>query len=146
MFSKIKAFLTNMNTEVIRYIIVGGCTTLVNLIVFTVMCKFLNIDVTLSNFVSVVTSIIFAYITNKIFVFQSKCETIQQLISEASKFIGARLLTMVIEVGGVFLLVNIIGQTNDWKIETQCIVLISNYVISKFLVFKINKLIRGNGL
>ncbi|WP_050636350.1 GtrA family protein [Candidatus Stoquefichus sp. SB1] len=137
MFSKIKAFLTNMNTEVIRYIIVGGCTTLVNLIVFTVMCKFLNIDVTLSNFVSVVTSIIFAYITNKIFVFQSKCETIQQLISEASKFIGARLLTMVIEVGGVFLLVNIIGQDElIGKLETQVIVLISNYVISKFLVFK----------
>lgn len=137
MFSKIKAFLTNMNTEVIRYIIVGGCTTLVNLIVFTVMCKFLNIDVTLSNFVSVVTSIIFAYITNKIFVFQSKCETIQQLISEASKFIGARLLTMVIEVGGVFLLVNIIGQDElTGKLETQVIVLISNYVISKFLVFK----------
>lgn len=125
------------DSEVIRYIIVGGCTTLVNLIIFTVMCKFMNIDVTISNFVSVIVSILFAYVTNKIFVFKSRCQNFKELFSECAKFIGARLLTMVIEVGGVYLLVNIIGQDElVGKLETQVIVLISNYVISKYLVFK----------
>lgn len=137
--NKIKELLTSKNTEVIRYIIVGGCTTLVNLVVFTVMCKFLGIDVTVSNFVSVIVSILFAYVTNKLFVFCSKCANIKELFAEACKFIGARLLTMVIEVGGVFLLVNMIGQDElIGKLETQVIVLVSNYVISKFLVFKDN--------
>ena len=69
--------------------------------------------------------------------FHSHCENLQELFYEASKFIGARLLTMVIEVGGVYLLVNIIGQDAlVGKIETQVIVLVSNFFISKLLVFK----------
>ena len=46
-------------------------------------------------------------------------------------------MTMIIEVGGVFLLVNIVGQEEIiGKLETQIIVLVSNYLISKYLVFK----------
>lgn len=137
MIEKIGKWSTSKNTEVIRYIIVGGCTTFVNVLVFTIMCKLFSVDVTMSNFVSVIVSIIFAYVTNKIFVFQTKCHHFKDLLHEASKFIGARLLTMLIEVGGVFLLVNIIGQEEIiGKLETQIIVLVSNYLISKYLVFK----------
>lgn len=122
--------------EISRYIIVGGCTTLVNLITFTVMRGLFNINVNISNVVSIIISILFAYVTNKVFVFESHCLTIKELLSELSKFFGARLLTMIIEVGGVFLLYDIIGQ-NEFvaKIEIQVIVLIANYIISKFFVF-----------
>lgn len=137
MFSRIKKILKSQNIEIVRYIIVGGCTTLVNLVIFTLMCKVMHIDVTISNFISVIISILFAYVTNKLFVFQSQCQNMNELIKEATKFISARLLTMLIEVGGVFLLVNIIGQDEViGKLETQIIVLISNYLISKCLVFK----------
>lgn len=126
-----------INTEAFRYVFVGGCTTLVNLVVFTVMEKFLGIDVTISNITSIAISILFAYITNKIFVFQSHCHNLKEVYLEACKFIGARLLTMFIEVGGVYFLVNIIGQDAlIGKLETQIIVLVSNFFISKFLVFK----------
>ena len=58
-------------------------------------------------------------------------------MNECAKFVGARLATMVIEVGGVFLTVNIIGQdAMIGKLETQVIVIVGNYFISKFLVFK----------
>ena len=95
-----------------------------------------NINVNISNIISIIISILFAYITNKIFVFESHCLTIKELLSELFKFFGARLLTMVIEVGGVFLLYDIIGQ-NEFvaKVEIQVIVLIANYIISKFFVF-----------
>lgn len=123
--------------EIVRYIIVGGCTTLFNLIVFTVLCKFLLMDVNISNIISVILSIVFAYITNKIFVFESHTHSFKELYLECSKFISARLLTMIIEVGGVFVLYNIIGQDElIAKLETQVIVLIGNYLISKFFVFK----------
>lgn len=125
--------------EVISYIVVGVCTTAVNFIVFTVFCKILKVDVTISNIISVITSILFAYVTNKIFVFKSHCKNIKELIEECMKFISARLLTMVIEVGGVYLLVNILGQEELLgKLETQFIVLVGNYLISKFIVFKNN--------
>lgn len=123
--------------EIVRYIIVGGFTTLFNLIVFTTSCKFLKIDVNVSNIISIILSIIFAYITNKIFVFESHTHSLKELYLECSKFISARFLTMIIEVGGVFILYNIIGQDElVAKLETQVIVLIGNYLISKFFVFK----------
>lgn len=137
MTTRLKELFMSKNAEVIRYVIVGACTTFVNLIVFTIMCKICKIDVTISNITSVIVAILFAYLTNKIFVFQSHCHHVSELLREAMTFIGARLVTMVIEVGGVFLLVNVLGQEEViGKLETQIIVLISNYLISKFLVFK----------
>ena len=125
-----------MNTEAMRYIIVGGFTTLVNLVCFTLLCKVFNVEVNRSNIISVIVAILFAYVTNKIFVFKSHCSTMKELYLEFSKFVGARLLTMIIEVGGVFLLFEIIGQDElIAKLETQIIVLIANFIISKFLVF-----------
>lgn len=125
------------HSEAIRYIIIGGCTTLVNLVVYTFLCKWVHLDVNISNIISVIVAILFAYVTNKIFVFQSHCHSYRELYFEFCKFVGARLITMVIEVGGVFLLYELIGQDELWaKLETQVIVLIGNYVISKFLVFK----------
>jgi len=120
-----------------RYIIVGGCTTMVNLVVFTILCKVLHFEVNLSNVISILCAIFFAYVTNKIFVFESKTNGIQELLLEMAKFVGARMSTMAIEVGGVFLLYEVIRQDEVIaKLETQIIVLIVNYFISKFFVFK----------
>lgn len=97
----------------------------------------LRIEVNLSNVISVVCAILFAYVVNKIFVFESRCPSFSALAAEFVKFVGARGVTMIVEVGGVFLLYNIIGQNElIAKLETQIIVLIANYIISKFLVFK----------
>lgn len=132
--NKIKNLLFS---EAFRYLVVGGLTTLVNLAVFALLTEVLHWNVTLSNVISIFTSILFAYVTNKIFVFRSHCATFGALIIECAKFIGARLATMAIEVGGVFLTVNIIGQQPMiGKLETQVIVIIGNYFISKFFVFK----------
>lgn len=132
--NKIKELLFS---EAFKYLVVGGLTTLVNLAVFALLSEVLKWDVTLSNVLSIMTSIIFAYITNKIFVFESHCPDLKALCAECAKFIGARLSTMAIEVGGVFLTVNVIGQQPMvGKLETQVIVIVGNYFISKFFVFK----------
>ena len=94
----------------------------------------------ISNVISIVLSILFAYVTNKLFVFHSKTNSFKELLYEMGKFIGARIATLVIEVGGVWLAVSVIGQDKMiGKLETQVLVVIGNYFISKFLVFTGNK-------
>ena len=85
-------------------------------------------------------AILFAYVVNSKYVFQDKCETLKDHVQPFCKFVSARLVTMVIEVGGVWLLVSVMGL-NDMigKFLTQFIVLILNYVFSKFFVFTTGK-------
>ncbi|CEH34830.1 GtrA family protein [Romboutsia lituseburensis] len=134
--NKIKLMIKKYR-EIIMYIFIGGCTTLVNLVTYTAMYKLLDFSINISNITSIVVAIIFAYFTNKIFVFDSKDNTFKTLFSEGIKFISARLFTMLIEVYGVYLLVVINGE-NEFlgKIKVQVIILVLNYVMSKFIVFK----------
>lgn len=126
-------------SSVVRYVFFGGCTTLVNLISFYVLRK-LRVGLNIANVISIILAILFAYVVNSRFVFQDKCETLADHIRPFCKFISARLMTMVIEVGGVWLLVAKLGM-NDMvgKFVTQFIVLILNYVFSKFFVFTTGK-------
>ena len=126
-------------SSVVRYVFFGGCTTLVNLISFYVLRK-LRVGLNIANVISIILAILFAYVVNSRFVFQDKCETLADHIWPFCKFISARLMTMVIEVGGVWLLVAKLGM-NDMvgKFATQFIVLILNYVFSKFFVFTTGK-------
>lgn len=126
-------------SSVVRYVFFGGCTTLVNLISFYVLRK-LGVGLNIANVISIILAILFAYVVNSRFVFQDKCETLVDHIRPFCKFISARLMTMVIEVGGVWLLVAKLGM-NDMvgKFATQFIVLILNYVFSKFFVFTTGK-------
>ena len=126
-------------SSVVRYVFFGGCTTLVNLISFYVLRK-LGVGLNIANVISIILAILFAYVVNSRFVFQDKCKTLADHIRPFCKFISARLMTMVIEVGGVWLLVAKLGM-NDMvgKFATQFIVLILNYVFSKFFVFTTGK-------
>ena len=98
-------------SSVIRYVFFGGCTTMVNLVSFFVLRK-LNVELNTANIISIILAILFAYVVNSKFVFQDKCETLRDHIRPFCKFISARLVTMVIEVGGVWLLVSVMGM-ND---------------------------------
>ena len=86
--------------------------------------------------ISIILAILFAYVVNSKFVFQDKCETLKAHIRPFCKFVGARGVTMVIEVAGVWFFAEIIHM-NDMagKFITQFVVLALNYIFSKFLVF-----------
>ena len=126
-------------SSVIRYVFFGGCTTMVNLVSFFVLRK-MNVELNIANIISIILAILFAYVVNSKFVFQDKCETLRDHIRPFCKFISARLLTMVIEVGGVWLLCEKMGMNGMvGKFCTQFIVLALNYVFSKFFVFTTGK-------
>ena len=126
--------------DVIRYVFFGGCTTLVNLVCFFVLWNICHVNLNVANVISIITAIIFAYVVNSKFVFQDKCETLKDHFRPFCKFISARLVTMVIEVGGVWLLVEKMGMNGMMgKFITQFIVLALNYIFSKFFVFTTGK-------
>ena len=121
----------------IRYLFFGGCTTLVNLGLFAVLKGSLGIDYRISNFFSVAAAICFAFVVNKLFVFQSRTSSFTEGFREFIRFVLGRLVTMAVEVGGVPFCVEILHQPEMIaKLETQVIVTVVNYFISKFLVFK----------
>jgi putative flippase GtrA len=135
-----KKILSLLNTEGMRYLIIGGCTTLVNLVVYAFLCRVIHLNVNVSNIISIIVAIIFAYITNKLIVFRSHCSSFGELAAECVRFVGARLATMAIEVGGVFLIYNVMHQDEMIaKLATQVLVVIGNYFISRFIVFRDRK-------
>jgi len=131
-----KKIIAILNHPTVKYIIAGGCTTVVNFVVFWLLDTVLNINVNVANIISVICSILFAYVVNKIYVFVSKTDSFHALAVEFLKFVGARGFTMIIEVGGVFVLDLLHWNGFAAKLATQVIVLVSNYIISKFFVFK----------
>lgn len=126
--------------SIIRYIFFGGCTTLVNVLSFYVLRTFLHLSLNPANVISIILAILFAYVVNSRYVFQDPCQSLRDHILPFGKFISARLLTMVIEVGGVWFLVGVLHWKDMiGKIAAQILVMVLNYVFSKVFVFTTGK-------
>jgi len=133
--------------EVVTYFIAGVLATLVNVVVFTLLCAvFGNDQWWISNAPAIAAAILFAFFTNRIFVFRSHGPFWQEL----GKFVSSRLLiSLLFEYGGQFLLYNLIGLTAVWhfwhwdilisKLLTQVLVMVGNYVLSKVFIFTANR-------
>ena len=128
--------------EIINYLFFGGCTTIVNFISYYIPARIIGIDEVISNSIAWCISVLFAYVTNKIFVFSSKKENLVGILKEMFSFIFARLFTGALcDIGLFALMINILG-INDIvsKITTQILVVILNYVLSKLVIFKKQKI------
>lgn len=125
--------------ELINYLIVGVLTTLVSLLtyyilVFTVLNPENALELQIANIISWICSVAFAYITNRIFVFKSKAK---KVFKEMISFVNSRILTLLLDMGTMFLMVTCIGINDKIsKLIVQIIVIVLNYVFSKIFVFK----------
>ncbi len=129
--------LYQKNEEIINYLVFGGLTTLVNVVVFFVFNSLLDVQYLIANAISIVLSILFAFFTNKKYVFKSETITTQAWLKEFLLFCSFRLvsagfdmLSMWILVGGLEL------DSNLAKLATQFIVVVLNYFFSKWFIFK----------
>lgn len=123
--------------EGMRYLVFGVLSTIVNIIVFSVCSITANLTITVSNVIAWIAAVIFAYITNKLWVFNSKTENIKDLLREIIAFFGARIFTLVFET--IFLIVFIDKlqfNTILMKIVSNFLVIVLNFVFSKILIFK----------
>ena len=122
--------------EVINYLIAGVLTTIVSIISFELFKNIFKIHYIISNILSWTVAVIFAYIINRRFVFNSKT-TDKQKIKEFINFIACRIATLVIETAFLYLMVDIIKINTDIaKLIAQFITIVLNYIFSKFFTFK----------
>lgn len=125
--------------EMIKYLIVGGLTTVVSMVLFYGSTyTFLNgndaFQLQIANIISWIGAVAFAYVTNRTVVFKSESKNI---LKEGSTFVASRLLTLFLDMGVMFIFATIVGiNYNISKIISMVLVTIGNYVISKFLVFR----------
>lgn len=123
--------------EVLRYLLFGLLTTAINIIVYSICFYVLIIENLISNIIAWVVSVVFAYITNRKYVFASKATNIKAICIEVLSFFASRLVTFGIDEGLMFITVNI-WQWNGllMKIVSNVIVIILNYIFSKVIIFK----------
>lgn len=133
----IKKFMTK---EVILYVVFGVLTTLVNVGTFYVLTSFLHYNENIANIIAILLAVIFAYITNRKLVFNSKASSFSEIFFEICKFFSARFFTMVVEFFGFMLLFNVLHIPNlISKISITVLVIVLNFFLSKFFAFKNNK-------
>lgn len=125
------------NEELWNYLIVGALTTVVSIGSYSIISKLLKINYLISNVLSWVVSVIFAYFTNRWFVFHSKEK---KKFKEFIAFVSSRVLTLLLDsclmiVGVDYLKIDDLLT----KILVQIIIVISNYILSKLIVFKKEK-------
>lgn len=123
--------------EIVVYLIVGGLTTIVSFLSYFLFSYICSINYLVSNFLSWVCAVAFAYVTNKIWVFQNYNFQLSYITKECFSFVGSRVATLLIDMFIMFLMVSLL-HTNDLiaKVVVQVVVTVLNYVFSKFLVFK----------
>lgn len=122
--------------EVINYLIVGFLTFVVSIISYKIFKDILCINYIISNILSWIVAVLFAYVANRKYVFYSYTKDKEKAI-EFINFIKYRLLSLGIETLLIYILVDIISINDDVsKIIGQVVVIILNYLFSKFLTFK----------
>lgn len=135
--------LYKKHEEVINYLIMGGLTTVVSLVtkyilLFTILDAENAVELQIAVIISWIAACLFAYITNRTFVFKSKSE---EKIKEFISFVTARLITLGMEMLIMFIFVTWLGLNSDlwvivWTLVAQVVVIVANYVFSKLFVFK----------
>lgn len=123
-----------LGRELILYVIFGVLTTVVNFIVYLFFARLLGVNYIISNILAWFFSVLFAYVTNRIWVFESKNINI---FKEVALFFGGRIFSGVVDTGLLYLFVDVLS-IGDFisKIIIQFIVVVLNYVFSKLIVFK----------
>ena len=136
MLEKLKSLLEKY-WDVVSYLFFGVLTTVVNYLVYLPVYNFCHLSAAVSNMIGWVAAVIFAYLTNKPFVFRSHDWSAKTVIPELTKFVSCRVASGVMETVILLLTVDMLGWNgNIWKLFTQVLVVIINYVGSKLIVFK----------
>ena len=144
----LEKYMNKKTWEVFKYLFFGVLTTIVNWVVYFLIRTYyssigIDINVTPSPYVSIMTvisfivAVIFAFITNKLFVFDSKTWEPKVALRELASFISARIFTFFVELVGMFVMTTYMSM-NDLiaKAVISVAVIILNYIFSKLFIFK----------
>lgn len=129
----------NKFREGLLYLFFGGCTTLVNIISFFVLRQ-LKISIYISNIIAWFISVVFAFVTNKLFVFESRGKSLKETFKEGVSFFLFRVASLLFDMGIMYILIDLLSSNEMIsKIISNIFVIIINYVFSKLFIFSSNK-------
>lgn len=132
--------LIDKYAHIISYLFWGVMTTLISLGSYALFLAVWDINYQVSNVLSWIISVTFAFFVNKYFVFHSKTSGFKTLLKEGINFYGARLGTLGMEIVVLWIGVSVLnGDAYLWKLIVQVLILIANYLASK-LIFKKNEM------
>ena len=128
--------LINKYNEIIMYGIFGVLTTIINLLIFYILDR-LGVNVYLNNSIAWIISVLFAFITNKLYVFNSKDTSYKIIAKEGIAFFLARIFSYFVDMFTIFMIFQVMGINKMIaKIISNVIVIIINYLLSKIIIFK----------
>lgn len=123
--------------ELIVYIFFGVLTTLVNWLAYWLLTDLLRMDYMPAAFIAQVLSILFAYLTNRTWVFHSQVRGARGIALEMAKFFGARGVSLVLDMACMFVGVDLLSINDKAvKVASSVVVVVANYVFSKVFVFR----------
>ena len=123
--------------SILIYLIFGVLTTAVNYLVYIPCLNLLGLSASVSNVIAWCVAVLFAFLTNKPFVFESKDWSAKTVVPEFTKFVGTRVASGLMETVILMAAVDMLGWNGViWKLVTNVIVVILNYIGSKLLVFR----------
>ena len=135
-FDKIKHLIYRYR-DVIFYGFFGACSTLLNIAAYYVLAYQFHFGTIISTIFAWVFAVLFAYVVNRLFVFQSQVRDAKGVIREFYMFMGCRLGSELLDIAAMYFFVDCMHY-NDMIIKTAAnvMVIIVNYIASKFFIFK----------
>ena len=126
--------------DILLYGIFGVLTTVVNIVTYWVAAHPLGLSVMVSTVIAWIAAVLFAYVTNRKWVFHSQAEGTKEIVQEIVSFFTCRLATGVVDWTCMFIFVDLL-HFNDViiKAAANVLVIILNYVASKLVIFKKRK-------
>lgn len=123
--------------EPITYLFWGVMSTIANVVTYWLCYDVGHISNMASTLVAWIVAVIMAFITNKLWVFESRNTSWQEDLKEFFSFIGFRIVSEIFDLGIMYWAVDFMGMNGlFWKIVANVIVVILNYIFSKFIIFK----------
>ncbi|MGN0317436.1 MAG: GtrA family protein [Lachnospira sp.] len=125
------------NKEILMYLFFGVLTTVVSIASYALFDVVLDINELISNVLSWILAVLFAFFTNRIWVFSSPTNTMKEFFAQLVTFAGGRLVTLGIEELIILVFVTLLHfNSMIIKLIAQIVVIVLNYVISKLVVFR----------
>ena len=144
--SKLKSFIkVNLNKDLILYMLFGAGTTVVNYFIFWLLAWLIKPAegswlYLLINIAAWIGAVLFAYVTNKLWVFRTRGLSFGALMREFFSFVLARLASLGLEELGIFIFINVLKYNAlVVKLSLAIVVVLSNYFLSKYWIFRKEK-------
>ena len=129
--------LKSSKKEVFLYLLFGGLSFVISVLSYAYFNAVIGLNELVANIISWVLPVTFSYLTNRIWVFDSPTKTCVEFLKQMGSFFAGRIITLILEEIILFIFISWIGLNSlAVKIVAQVIVIVSNYIISKLVVFK----------